>query len=70
MYCTHCGKEVDNNLSQYPYCSTPISMTKTENKENKGNVCQEVIGYCFPISFALSIIGSTAFSKEVITCSK
>lgn len=49
MYCTNCGKEVDNNLSQYPYCSTPISMTKTENKENKGNVCQEVIGYCFPI---------------------
>ena len=38
MYCTNCGKEVDNNLSQCPYCNTPVSMTKTENEENKGNL--------------------------------
>ena len=47
MYCRNCGKEIDNNLAQCPYCNTPLI---TENViQDNGSVWWGVLGCCIPI---------------------
>lgn len=47
MYCRNCGKEIDNNLVQCPYCNTPIVPGK--NVVDSGSVWWGVLGCCIPI---------------------
>ena len=47
MYCKNCGKEIDNNLVQCPYCNTPLLPQNTI--EDSGSIWWGVLGCCLPI---------------------
>lgn len=47
MYCKNCGKEIDNNLAQCPYCSTPVVPGQTV--VDSGSIWWGVLGCCIPI---------------------
>lgn len=47
MYCKNCGKEIDNNLAQCPYCNTPL--TSETMLEDSGSIWWGVLGCCLPI---------------------
>lgn len=47
MYCTKCGKEVDNNLAQCPYCNTPVNQNQMIVKDN-GSIWYSILGCCVP----------------------
>lgn len=48
MYCRNCGKEIDNNLVQCPYCNTPIT-AGINTVEDSGSIGWGVLGCCLPI---------------------
>ncbi|MCI8629632.1 MAG: zinc-ribbon domain-containing protein [Firmicutes bacterium] len=48
MYCKNCGKEIDNNLVQCPYCNTPVIQNHI-NIEDSGSIWWGVLGCCVPI---------------------
>jgi len=48
MYCKNCGKEIDNNLVQCPYCNTPVPQNHI-NVEDSGSAWWGVLGCCIPI---------------------
>ncbi len=48
MYCRNCGKEIDNNLAQCPYCNTPVMQGQTVVEDN-GGAWWSILGCCFPI---------------------
>ncbi len=47
MYCKNCGKEIDNNLVQCPYCNTPLTAKTTV--EDSGSIWWGVLGCCIPL---------------------
>ncbi len=49
MYCRNCGKEIDNNLAQCPYCNTPVMQGQTVVEDN-GSTWWSVLGCCVPIA--------------------
>lgn len=49
MYCRNCGKEIDNNLAQCPYCNTPVMQGQTVVEDN-GSTWWGVLGCCVPIA--------------------
>ena len=48
MYCRNCGKEIDNNLAQCPYCDMPVMPQKTA-LEDSGSNWWGVLGCLIPI---------------------
>lgn len=48
MYCTNCGKEIENNVVQCPYCDTPI-LSKNVTIEDSGSNWWGVLSCCFPM---------------------
>ena len=48
MYCRNCGKEIDNNLVQCPYCNTPVNQNQIIQQDD-GSTWWSVLGCCFPI---------------------
>ena len=48
MYCRNCGKEIDNNLVQCPYCNTPVNQNQ-KVVEDSGSMWWGVLGCCVPI---------------------
>ena len=46
MYCRNCGKEIDNNLVQCPYCSTYQNQM---NINDNDSIWWCVLGCCIPI---------------------
>ena len=48
MYCRNCGKEIDNNLVQCPYCNTPVSSGNVIT-EDTGSMWWAVLGCCIPL---------------------
>ena len=43
MYCRNCGKEIDNNLVQCPYCNTPVNQNQ-KVVEDSGSMWWGVLG--------------------------
>ena len=48
MYCRNCGKQIENNLVQCPYCYVPVNQHHTMVEDN-GSIWWGVLGCCFPI---------------------
>lgn len=45
MYCRNCGKEINDNLIQCPYCNTSIVSGEIDN----GSIWWGVLGCCTPM---------------------